>query len=86
MALEFISPSESGNKRARHDWKSVAAELRDNPGEWAVMPATSNIYAMMIKRGTLADFRPAGHFEARAIDQNTSPRVIARYVGDASNP
>lgn len=64
-------------------WVEEVAELRANPGRWALLVekgtrhgATSMVYT--INSGQLKAFRPPGDFEACA----RQGAVYARYLGD----
>jgi hypothetical protein len=83
MPVHFgeLPPSDA---RATGAWRDEAAELRDRPGEWAVVATMpSNRAAAMtanIRLGKLAAFRPAGTFEATKRGED----VWVRYVGDGT--
>jgi hypothetical protein len=75
-------------RRTEH-WKLAAAELRANPGGWAVIAESvawsyAGGIAGQIKAGRLAAFRPAGAFEAQTRTVAQSYIVYARYVGGES--
>ena len=84
MALKWEAPEIRGS--ARTDWGTIAAELRANPDEWAVIAENmpTNV-AARIKQGGIVAFRPAGHFEAtnRGVRNGLSEKVYARFVGGA---
>lgn len=69
-------------------WEYVADELRERPGDWAVVlevPRSSAAmlgYITMIRKGRLVAFRPAGEFDCsvRTAEDGTS-RLYVRYVG-----
>lgn len=64
----------------RH-WPKVAAELRDDPGEWRRVigfnPRSARAYGSHIRNGGLAAFNPPGAFEAEV----RGDELWARYVG-----
>jgi len=68
-------------------WDSIAAELRKQPGRWALVVAGAPYRerATYIRTGRIAAFRPIGAFEAAAhpIHENgrTSYNIYARYIG-----
>lgn len=87
--LEWKEPPPRRNGRGLPDLgQRQAAELRQHPMEWARLSTdhpnhdAANQVAMRIRRGHKVAFRPAGTFEARAVDCD----VFARYVGDPSIP
>lgn len=52
-------------------WEHAAAVLRDHPGMWHVVRTcstrnTAKSTARDIRRGAIAAFRPAGHYQASA--------------------
>lgn len=77
-------PAHSG----RMDWRAVAAELRDRPGEWArvrdgLNATYASVTATRIKKGVFKPFKPAGAFEAESRKHGDASAVWARYVGPA---
>lgn len=69
-------------------WRKIAAELKANPGRWAVVDTKANQHlsaqsAYLINRGQLAGLSP-GEFEAVSRLVDGEARVYARYVGGAS--
>lgn len=65
---------------------TIAATLREHPGEWAHIDtkgtrgsAISTAYA--IRNGRLRAYTPTGHYEATARTINGEFRVYARYTG-----
>lgn len=61
--------------------QSIAAELKAQPGRWAVLEIVSIGLAAQIRRGDIAAYRPGGSFEARARVIDGERRIYARYVG-----
>jgi len=62
-----------------------AAQLRDRPGEWALLmtkdtPSKASDLAGNIRRGIMKAFQPAGAFEATIRGRD----VWVRYVGGAA--
>ena len=82
--MKWESPSKHGSER--HDWLKIAHELRDNPGEWALVAENVvRTYVTHIKRGSINAFAPAGSYEAVSrgygTDQTRTAKLYARYVG-----
>lgn len=78
-------PGRKNEPRRTAFWQTVAEQLREQPGRWAlVCDDTAWSYAggvaTQVKNGKITAFRPAGHFEAvtRTCD---GFRVYARYIG-----
>ena len=74
-----------GPRRTEH-WHACAEQLRERPGDWAVLIEggdylTVGGMANQIVRGRLAAFRPDGAFEARTLSTSDGFAVYARYVG-----
>jgi hypothetical protein len=76
------------NWATRHARKAIAAELRQNPGDWAIVTRStrSNGYtvAQKIREGVAEHWRPAGAFEARYVVDTDDPlrgAVYVRFVG-----
>ncbi|GAU66688.1 hypothetical protein SSP35_03_03360 [Streptomyces sp. NBRC 110611] len=64
----------------------AARQLRERPGEWAVVRRTetsdqAGAAAQAIRDGRLRAYRPTGAFEATARTVVGEHRVYARYVG-----
>ena len=73
MTLRFENPPRPGGSRT--DWGQVAAELRENPGKWALVgtaptKGAAAAKAYQIKTAKAVPFTPAGSFDAtsRAVD------------------
>ncbi len=70
---------------AASKWDSLAAQLREHPGRWALVDEGNNASLIdTIKFGRAVCFRPAGDFEAttRKIPGTNTTRVYARFLGD----
>lgn len=70
------------------DWASIAEELRQHPGRWAVVseaPANVGI-GWFIKTGRYAWCRPAGSFQSASRRVAGVLTIYARYVGDGGQP
>lgn len=52
-----IEHTDKPGGRDRHDWDTLAATGRDNPGEWFKMPVKHRSYATFIRQGKFAAFR-----------------------------
>lgn len=82
--IKWTAPPAPKAGRQGGVWESVAAELINHPGDWALIregahPATAN----QIKRGVLIPFQPAGSFDAvtrRRPDGKCD--IYARFIGD----
>lgn len=91
MGLIFEDPPSPKNRQssaAHHS--TVAAQLKERPGEWARAGAygsygSSASMARHIRQGHLAAYRPQGAFEAVARTVDGEYRVYARYVGEGGN-
>lgn len=94
MTVEWKDPPERWTRERYTPWKAIADELRQRPGQWAIVMhdvASSNGYVVVrrLRVGDYSPFRPAGTFEARfgrttPRDHPGKPRgdVYARYVGN----
>lgn len=72
------------HKRGRTDWASVAEQLRQRPGEWALVARVNPAAVTHIKRGGYKAF-PAGEFEATSRNARDSKAdIYVRYVGGAA--
>lgn len=72
-----------GQPARRSRYRLVAAELRRQPGEWALVkasesPAGARATASQIRRGLVPAFLPSGHFEVVV----RGPGVYVRYVAE----
>jgi hypothetical protein len=87
MTLEWKDPPSSCQRRTGGDWGKVAADLRANPGQWAIVLTDTrercNTRRQTIVQGRMTVFQPAGSFQSvtRANDDGTVS-TYARYVGD----
>lgn len=68
------------------DYWKIAAELRANPGRWAVVREGTRMtvigHGTSIQTGKIEAFRPAGSFEATCRSRDGKVVVYARYVGE----
>jgi len=82
--LIFETPAERPSTD-RTDWEAVTIELKERPGEWAVVKTnTSAATATQIKQGHLRAFRPIGEWEActRNVDgSGRAEKIYARWIG-----
>lgn len=79
--IKFQNPPR--RKRGRTDWVSVAEQLRQRPGEWALVARMSPATVVRIKRGGYKAF-PAGEFEATSRNvRDKKADIYLRYVGGA---
>lgn len=77
MELKWETPSH-GAADGRERWAPVLDQLRDRPGEWAVIAedATANLGAQL--KRTHSGFE----FTARGVKNNRAEKVYGRYVGE----
>lgn len=84
--MKWEDPPEAAHDySSRTAWAREAAELRANPGRWAVITECSDktrAYSLAhnIRQGRLKAFRPEGSFSAKARTQDGVHKVYARYV------
>ena len=80
--MKWEDPSVTPRVYNSNRWRDEAAELRANPGRWALLTQTEGNKArnlvVQIKMGRLQAFRPAGTFEATA----RAGSVYARFLPD----
>jgi len=76
-----------------HPWDSIAEQVKQRPGEWALCLRNIYVTATQITRGTIKAFRPVGAFEARTVqthqrDEYGRPLVdlYIRYVPGKDTP
>lgn len=84
-------PPRTANTQGEGVWMEEAAELKANPGKWALLAAfggaennhSARAMAVNIKSGRYTAFRPHGHFEATSATttDRSATEVYARYVG-----
>lgn len=78
-------PSKGGG---RSRWESLARELVEESGRWAVvyegLPYASSTLATVIRFGKVRCFTPTGSFEAVTRKYKGRVTVYARHVGDRS--
>jgi hypothetical protein len=78
------------DNRGRPDnkWAEIADELRDRPGEWALIAkGVDSTIANKIRTGRYRSM-PRGQFEAVSRNSNVANRradIWARYIGGANN-
>ncbi len=81
--IKWEEPPPASKGRGSTKWKSILAELRRNPGRWAlVLDDASPSMTTFIKQGRVGDAKP-GEFEARSRCEGGQRRgaIYARYVG-----
>jgi hypothetical protein len=92
--VQFGTPGPGRQGRARISHAIVAAQLRERPGQWALVDvrSTSRLAASgasNIRHAfNLRYYEPAGSFEARAVAERAEGghieyQVWARYIGEA---
>jgi hypothetical protein len=89
--LRWADPPATARQSRNSDrYAAEAAELKANPGKWAVlMEAKTRSSAYSVKRGvekaTYPAFSPAGTYEAKTVTANDVTSVYVRYkVTDAA--
>jgi hypothetical protein len=101
MSLKFTDLPADVDKRGTFGarrWVEEAAELRKNPGKWAILAEDEySQTAQKIMQGYYVEL-PAGEFEAKAADTYSAPsgtgkskttkarRIYVRYVGKKVEP
>jgi hypothetical protein len=88
--IRWEDPKPSLQRRERSApwsrYRAVAAELRTQPGRWAVIDEfpgrNRTTLATHIRRGAIDCFTPAGDFDAVARQVFGHTAIYARYVGD----
>ncbi len=66
-----------------HD--AIAAQLRQRPGEWALIHikhTTPRTMSEDIMSAKIKAYRPAGAFESKTVRFDNAAHVYARFVGD----
>lgn len=70
-------------KRGEVDWASVAEQLRQRPGEWALVTRANPSVVPQVKRGRYQAL-PRGEFEATSRNvRDGKAEIYLRYVGGA---
>lgn len=82
--MKFETPP---RERGDSKWVKEAIELRERPGEWAVLHTSKSAQlsaaaARTIRVAKVKAWQPAGSFEAIARTVDGEHRVYARYVGN----
>jgi len=88
VSIAWEDPPAGTARSGVTDWRRVADELRQRPGQWAVVATRPSsgaaaTIAGAIRKGSRAGM-PSGAFEARARTVDGECRVYARYVGESS--
>lgn len=88
QVIRWEDPPPKSHVPAVRDWSAVIAELRANPGAWAlvhVVPKEQDrlirLLRTQIAEGALLAFRPKGSFEAAGRVVGDETRLYARWVG-----
>lgn len=76
----------TGAASPRVNWPLIAAALRANPNQWAIVcvaaeRASAARTANRIKVGRIQSLYPVGAYEAKARTVGGECRVYARYIG-----
>jgi hypothetical protein len=83
--LRWADPPATARQSRNPDrYAAEAAELKANPGKWAVLTeAKTRSAAYSVKRGvekaTYPAFSPAGTYEAKTVSADGSTAVYVRY-------
>lgn len=86
----YSGATKARKPRRANEWRNAARLMQERPGDWALVDEGEQFtevggLANQIRKGRLAAFRPAGHFEAATRVVAGSHRVYARYVGEAGS-
>jgi hypothetical protein len=70
-------------RRAESNWRLIAVQLRDRPGEWALAAKGKHASGQhhRIVGGKIGHWAPAGSFEATVRRIDDVPHLWIRYVG-----
>lgn len=94
--MEFVSPPPEKKRQRSEKWRNIVAELRANPGEWALVGNYSPGVATHIRRGKYPAFLDdteafmsgpetymSLHWEVttRKTDDGKRNDVYIRYIG-----
>lgn len=85
-------PSPQANRRGQSKWKDIVDQLKQRPGEWAIVaePATperARWTASNLNNGRYPPMPKDAGFEIRISAPSGGPyRVYARYVGNGGAP
>lgn len=85
--LTWEDPPTTAGRPAEYPWHTIAAQLRERPGEWACLGRMKRNPIGSINAGRIVDFRPAGTFEAVGRNHNHDDHTCTlyiRFVGDPS--
>jgi hypothetical protein len=85
--LKFESPPPSRSASPKGHHIEVAKELKERPGEWAIVgvyahSGSSSAVARQLRAGLIPAYAPPGSFEAMARTIDGEARVYARFVGE----
>lgn len=73
MQIVFVDPPDKHPNPKRHGtpavhpWETIAAQLRQRPGEWALCLRDVAVHGSSITKAKITAFRPAGDFQARTV-------------------
>ena len=89
MKFENPAPSRGRTGRAGIKYTDEAAELRSNPGEWAILDerplerrTSANALAFQIREGRYTAFRPRGQWDTTTRRVDDKVRVYIRFTGE----
>lgn len=83
MGLKFTDPPTKWSKRNRYDWDKIYPELRENPGEWALLGERGTVSTYnAVTQGKISNFHPSMGVEIRTAnnDLNATPRTCDLFV------
>ncbi len=74
-------------RKTKTPWHDVAEQLKERPGEWAVVKvytsrSQASTDAKRLRDGAFKPFRPAGTFDAWARVVDGEFRVYARFIAE----
>jgi len=84
--MKWEDPPPASDRKNGVNWREIAAALRASPGRWALVARLRyTTTASYISSARLADFRPAGTYEAVSrsveVDGHRFYNIYARYIG-----
>jgi hypothetical protein len=96
--LTWKNPPDNGGRQPGHVYEDEAAQLRESPGEWALIKEfpleeadSARTMGVGIRQGRYWSFRPPGTFDARTATESVHNRkgnlvqvvnVYAVFLGD----
>lgn len=72
---------EPAPRPTQYNWEAIAAQLREKPGEWAlVFERDRTTVVNAIRQGNVAAVRPADGFEVRTRNNTIHPRQCSLFM------